>query len=111
MDHVHREQERDAQPALLDRDALQLAQRLGPGDVQVRADLAAPHPVELFRPEPRIERALPPAHALDQLAELLRRGHAREQRVDIGLAGDGGGCLLRRQRSGHDERERGGDGW
>ena len=48
VDHVHREQQRDAEPAVFDRDPLQLAQRLGAGDVEVRADLAAADPVELL---------------------------------------------------------------
>ena len=111
MHHVHREQQRNAEPALLDRDALQLAQRLCPGDVEVRADLAAPHPLELVGREPRVERALPPAHPLDQLADLLGRGHAGEQRGEVGVGRDGdGGRFLRGQRR-RRERQRGGKDW
>jgi hypothetical protein len=110
VDHVHAEQQRNAEPAFLDRDALQLAQRPGPGDVEVRADFAAADPLELVRPEPRIERALAAAHALDQLADLFGGGHPREQRLEVDL-GRARSCrrVLREKRL--HRRERGGKQW
>ena len=51
--------------------------------MEVGSDLAAPHFLQLLGPEARVERPLPPAHALDELPDLLGRCHAREQGVDV----------------------------
>ena len=71
------------------------------------ADVAAADHVELLGRQPRVERALAAAHALDQLADLLGGGHAREESVKIDLGR--GGCGGRRLRGERVPRRKSGD--
>ena len=90
MDHVHGEQQRDAEPRFLDGDLLQLAQRLGAGHVQIGAHRAGAHALELGVVEPRVQRLAAATGALHELAELLVQRHLPEQRF-----GPGGGLRAR----------------
>ena len=82
VDHVHREQERDTEARFLDRNLLQLAQRLGAGDVEEGAHLAAAHAVHHALVEARVERLLPAAGDLVHLADLLSQRHLADQLAD-----------------------------
>ena len=77
VDDVVREEQRDAQPRLLDRDLLQLAGQRGPGNAKERADLA----VADAGLEAVLDRQGDPG-VLGQLAQLLLQGHAGEQPLD-----------------------------
>src|SRR5690606_41617980 len=76
---VHCEQQRNAEPRLLDRDLLQLRKRLGTGDVQIGTHLPGSYALQLRVIEARIQRLAPTARALHELSELLLERHLLEQ--------------------------------
>ena len=112
VDHVHGEQQRDAEPRFLDRDLLQPAERLGAGDVQIGADRAGAHALELGIVEAGVQRLAAAARALHELAELFVQRHLPEQDfrpggcLRIGMTGagqnddskTGHGCVAHRAR-------------
>jgi hypothetical protein len=84
VDDVVREDERNAQPRLFDRDALQPAGDPGAVDREEGADLAAPY-LRLALGSDRGSRRTPVARVLRELPHLLRHRHPRDQRIDEGF--------------------------
>ena len=79
VDHVHCEKKRNTKARLRHCYALQRAQWFGTGNVEQRAHLAAPHPVEHRRIEPRVQRLLPSAGYLGHLPQLLGERHPADE--------------------------------
>jgi hypothetical protein len=82
VNHVHREQERNAESRFLDGDPLQRSRRMGACDVEIRADQSGADAVPLFVIDAAVRAFLPAAGELHELAKLLIDRHGRDQLFD-----------------------------